>query len=414
MEKIILETAKGLKETLDKDVATASLHLIDFAYEYAITNHFQHLAIIYKLTYSNCITDEQREKVKNNMLTLTNEIVHDYRKNINSEIGRNLRVTKDKLKKYVSSQPVSKNIVFSCEHLGKTYKTSNFSLRDVSLKLCSGDITALVGENGNGKTTLFRLIAGEMQHDTGKLEFPILNKKNKKAINWREIKQQISYVPQELPKWHGSLKDMLHYEAAIHKIYGDKNKLSVKFIIERLGLGEHLNKKWFELSGGFKLRFSLAKALVWNPKLLLIDEPLANLDYKTQHIVLKDIRDLANGFKYPMSVLISSQHIHEIEVIANNILFLERGMVKFNGTINDLGNSRQKNTFELATPISYKELKNKLKNLSYTQLYHNGFTYVISTHRQQGQREVLQELLNAKVEIKYFRDISCSVKQLFK
>ena len=82
------------------------------------------------------------------------------------------------------------------------------------------------------------------------------------------------------------LVDNLHFAAAIHGIRGKENEDEVDFIIWRLGLDKYRNATWNEISGGFKMRFSLGRALVYNPRLLILDEPLANLDVNTQLLFL--------------------------------------------------------------------------------------------------------------------------------
>jgi ABC-type multidrug transport system ATPase subunit len=244
------------------------------------------------------------------------------------------------------------------------------------------------------------------------MAFPFLQPDQSKAINWVRVKEQIGYVPQELPHWYGALEDNLQYEAALHGIRGEDNLREVKFIVERLRLADHLGKRWSELSGGFKLRFSLAKALVWKPKLLLIDEPLANLDFKAQLVILQDLRDMADGLRYPMSVMISSQHLHEVEAVADNILFLKAGSVIFNGPITGLGTSRDHNTYELNCPVELAELGDCLAGLAKAVDF-NGLSFVVTTPIGVDQRAILTRLLERNVQVDYFRDISRSVKQLF-
>src|SRR5204863_8033249 len=126
-------------------------------------------------------------------------------------------------------------------------------------------------------------------------------------------------VPTDLPPWYGSLRSNLHYESAIHGIRGADNEREVDYIVERLGLTNELDRRWYELSGGYKLRFALARGLVWKPALLVLDEPLANLDFIAQQVVLKDLRHLTNSLRYPLSVFVSSQHVHEIEDVSDKL-----------------------------------------------------------------------------------------------
>ena len=245
------------------------------------------------------------------------------------------------------------------------------------------------------------------------MTFPLLHQNDDQNLDWTAIKELIAYVPQELSRWYGSLKENLQYEPALHGILGEDNQREISYIVERMDLADQLDKNWTELSGGYKLRFCLAKALVWKPKLLLLDEPLGNLDVNAQLVILKDLRDLVNSLRYPLSVLISSQHLHEIEAISDYVLFLKQGEVLYNGPVTDLGKSREYNTFELGCPLDEQALHECLEGFPYHKFYHNGLCYVITLPLEISYRDLLQRLLDQRAEVEYFRNISRSIKQLF-
>ena len=304
--------------------------------------------------------------------------------------------------------------IMECYGLSKTYRKSGFALNNIDLQLRLGEITGLVGENGNGKTTLFKVLTGNLQHDSGKIGFPLLQRaKHANGVNWIEVKSQIAYVEQELPSWYGTLKQNIQLELTQHGVKGAQNERDTAYILERLGLTEHAQKKWSELSGGYKLRFALAKALVWKPKLLVIDEPLANLDVRSQRIVLNDMKDLAKSAKNPISIIISSQHLHEIESIADNLVFLHQGQMKYSGEKENIGIDRQHNFFELSCKIDKQTLDSLLTGLPITEIEHNGMSYVITGTKELEAQKILQALLHQDIEIEYFRNISNSAKRLF-
>ena len=305
------------------------------------------------------------------------------------------------------------DLVFEGRGLGKKYKKNGFHLKGVDIDLRPGEITGVGAEDGNGKTTLFRIVAGDLLKSEGTLRFTHLSKKGKEKFNWAEAKKMLAYVPQELPQWYGSLKNNLHLEATLHDIKGKANEDAVEYIIHRLGLPEHAEKSWNELSGGYKLRFALAKALVWKPRLLVIDEPLANLDINAQSIVLNDLKYLAKSLRFPLSILISSQHLHEIESVADKIMFLKAGEVVYYGNIKDFGKERNENSFELECSYTLSEMEEILKGLDYNSLEHNGLRFIIHTPLEISQQELLQVLLDKQIEIGYFRNISQSTKKLF-
>lgn len=309
---------------------------------------------------------------------------------------------------------VEPEVAFVCKNLGYTYRRGGFSLTGIDLKLRLGEITGVVGENANGKTTLFRLMAGELKQTDGTLAYPALGAATEVAIEWGAVKQQIAYVPQVLPKWYGSLHENLSYEAAIHGIRGAANRAEVSFIIERLGLAEHLSRSWSALSGGFRLRFALARALVWRPKLLILDEPLANLDFRAQLTVLRDLQDLATSVRDPIAVAMSSQHLYEVEAVADNILFLNAGKARYNGATADIGRDRDENVFELGTPLSTASLQVALRHLvGGSTVHHDGMAHIITTDLPITRELLLEHLLREKVPVEYFRDVSGSIKRLF-
>ncbi|CAK8717011.1 ABC transporter ATP-binding protein [Candidatus Electrothrix laxa] len=409
----IEQAAIDIRAAITDNPAEGSTGLIKFANTYALKGKQQHSAVILKLNLTKAADAEQQKRVIQDMLTLVEEIIADATDDGAAGNEQPLNQLIVHAQEHTPEPP--RDVVFRCEDLGRTYKKSDFRLQGVDLQLRFGEVTGVVGENGNGKTTLFRLVAGELLHSQGGMAYPVLQEDStaKKGINWIKVKEQIAYVPQELPKVYGKLEEMLQYEAAIHGIRGKKNLREVDFIVQRLELTEHLEKRWKELSGGFKLRFALARALVWKPKLLIIDEPLANLDFKAQQVVLRDLRNLADGLRYPISVLISSQHLHEVEAVSDRIVFLDKGKVEFNGPKAQLGEERRCNTFELLVSCTEEELRGHLRLLAPQRIQHSGVSYVVTLPLAVDGGRLLRHLLECGVEVEYFRDISKSIKQLF-
>ncbi len=297
--------------------------------------------------------------------------------------------------------------VCRCTGLVKQYKNSDFKLGPIDLSLFAGELTGVVGENGNGKTTLLRVVAGEILHSSGSIEFPGL-----KGQNWYQYKNQIAYISQEIEPWHGFLKDNLHFSAANHGIYGQENANSVNYIIHRLGLSRYEDAYWSEISTGFRLRFELAKALVWRPKLLILDEPLANLDINTKLLVLQDLRLLCQSQKYPLSIILSSQQLHEIEKIVDNLIFIKNGEIIFNAPIDQLGSQRKTNTIEVSGNFSREQIYEYLAGIEVLSLTDSGNSFLINLPLEVQPKQVLEQLIK-HTEIDYFRDISKSSRKFF-
>ncbi len=300
--------------------------------------------------------------------------------------------------------------VFTCTGISKRYPRSNFELKDISLSLKAGEITGLVGENANGKSTLLKIIAGEMAPDKGSLSYGSIE--NEQPFNWGHIKNKIAYLPQELVKFAGSVKKMLQYSAALHGIYGAQNDYEVRYIINRLGLTKYENANWDDLSGGYKLRFALAKTLVWKPKLLVLDEPLANLDINTQIKVLNDLRNLCQSIKDPIAVILSSQNIEEVEAVSDNMVVLINGEMRYNNTVARIGEDRKENLYEFKTTQDRDELDKAMQGLDFLGLDYNGFSYFIKVPLSFKENDFLKYCTDHDIGITYFNNIGISTKKI--
>jgi ABC-2 type transport system ATP-binding protein len=308
-------------------------------------------------------------------------------------------------------------VVFEGKEFSKSYKSVRFRLGSIDLTLRTGEITGIVGENGNGKTTLLNIIAGDLSIDGGTVTYPSLEKSKENTPqsaqkDWYFIKQHIAFIPQHLDKWNGLLKDNLHLAAANHGLFGQENEEAVDFIIHRLGLTRYKNATWKDISSGYKLRFELARALVWRPQLLILDEPLANLDINSKLLFMQDLRLLANSLRYPISIIMSSQQLHEIENVVDNIIFLQEGKPIYNGKVSEFGKDRQTNVFELSGDFSRIDLHEWLKNFQAVKIEDTGQSFIVETPIEFTGNQLLA-LLSEKKKVDYFRDISQSTRKLF-
>ncbi|HOZ52102.1 MAG TPA: ABC transporter ATP-binding protein [Chitinophagaceae bacterium] len=300
-------------------------------------------------------------------------------------------------------------VVFECKNIGKDY--GSFKLKEINLKLRLGEITGIVGENGNGKTTLLKIIAGELLPSEGEFNYGILNS-NEAVTNWIKIKSNIAYLPQELMKHRGSVRRNIELAASLHGIKGEANEFEVDYILHRMGLYNFANHEWKHLSGGYKLRFALTQILVWKPKLIILDEPLANLDINAQMLVLNDLRDLANSIGHPISILLSSQNLEEVEAIANKMIILRKGEMQYYGNVDGIGKDRIENSFELRTNANLAEIKLKLSSMKYNRLDFNGFSYIIDVPLEIDAHTFISYCSAQEIPISYFNDISSSSKRI--
>lgn len=299
-------------------------------------------------------------------------------------------------------------VLISVNNLIRSYKNSSFALGPISFEIRSGQILGLVGENGNGKTTLLRSLCGELQPTGGEVKYLFPHKDS------YDLRSQLIYIPQRTNSWSGSLLSNLQFTAAMYGIHGEENQLTVELIIARMGLHKYRNYKWKNLSSGYKMRFELARALLRRPQLLLIDEPLANLDILAQQIVLDDFRNIARSPFHPLGIILSSQQLYEVEKTSDSVIFLKNGSPRNIAHDTDVTFAEiPKFIAEFESEWTQEQLRNILLPIGLEKLQINGGTYVASFPDSVTQEKFLRIFIEKEVPFVYFRNISNSTRRFF-
>lgn len=312
-----------------------------------------------------------------------------------------------KLEKATFEIKLDKKPLLIAENVSKVYGRRKFRLGDISISIHEGDVWGLVGENGNGKTTLLRILAKDLKFDQGSLQYQI----DENASSDYDLRTKLTYIPQRTPKWYGSLKTNLKFAATHYGIKGEENELIVLMMIIRFGLWKYRNHNWDELSSGYKMRFELARTFLRSPKLLLLDEPLANLDVLAQQLILEDLKNLSQSLSNPVGIILSSQQLFEVEKISDKILFLKNGAPTHLSNANE--EEEQLTVLELDILDSREDLNAALNSLAGHEIKFNGGTYLVSIPVKNGINQILQALVNHNIQIRYVRDISQSTRRLF-
>jgi ABC-2 type transport system ATP-binding protein len=294
-------------------------------------------------------------------------------------------------------------------NLSKKYRKGNFNLRPLNVDLHNSEIIGLVGENGNGKTTLLRLLSGELEPDTGAVQYSFTGANRSRY----HVKSELSFIPQRPLTWYGSLRDNLQFAAVFSGLKGRENHLWTEMIMARMGLRPFRNYTWSRISSGYKMRFELARALVKKPEVLLLDEPLANLDMLAQQIILEDLRFLAHSELMPLSIILSSQQLYEVEKVSDSVVFLQKGQA----TIQKKGIVNNDEAFQLVIELESTETRERIRALLEThglqKISFNGGVYILYFGSNTTLGAVLQKIGEAAMPVKYLRDISASSRRYF-
>lgn len=294
--------------------------------------------------------------------------------------------------------------LISAENISKKYNNGSFSLKPINLSVNTGHVLGVVGENGNGKTTLLRCLAGQLGLNNGVIKYHLLQNPDAYAI-----KNHIAFIPQRIPKWYGMLKDNLHFSAAIAGISGDKNNLMVNFMLERLNLSSYAHLTWDQISSGYRTRFEIARILLQKPRLLILDEPLANLDINAQQTILTDLIFMAKGAHNPMGIILSSQQLHEVEKVADSVIFIKQGNCIYKSS-DDEGKVTS-NAVEFETKADRESIISLFAEGNIELQFNGGFYTIISAGLTSQQ--IIAKMIDAKIAITYFRDITYSTKRFF-
>ena len=216
------------------------------------------------------------------------------------------------------------------KNLYKNYKHFE-AVKNLNFEIKKGSITGLLGPNGCGKTTTIGMILGLIRPTKGQV---LINNKDieieKNRISVLEKMNFISpYV--ELPK-KLSVKENLIVYGKMYEVKNLQNRINT--LSNDLNLEDFLNKKTGELSSGQKNRVSLAKSLINNPEILLLDEPTASLDPDTGDYVRSYIENYAK--KNNTTILLASHNMSEVERLCENIMMMKQGKIIDEGTCEEL------------------------------------------------------------------------------
>ena len=216
------------------------------------------------------------------------------------------------------------------KNLYKNYKGFE-AVKNLNFEIKKGSITGLLGPNGCGKTTTIGMILGLIRPTKG--EVLINNKDIEIEKNRISVLEKMNFISPyvELPK-KLSVKENLIVYGKMYEVKNLQNRIST--LSNDMNLENFLNKKTGELSSGQKNRVSLAKSLINNPEILLLDEPTASLDPDTGDYVRSYIENYAK--KNNTTILLASHNMSEVERLCENIMMMKQGKIIDEGTCEEL------------------------------------------------------------------------------
>lgn len=211
------------------------------------------------------------------------------------------------------------------ESLKKTYKTVDgpkVALDGISLEIFKGEILGLLGVNGAGKTTLSSIIATLHPPTEGDIKLQGVSIYE----NLYAYRFQLGFCPQK-PNLNGmlTLEDNLRFAGRYYGMTESAINQRLGLLVQQFELERYLQQKASVLSGGYKQRFMIARALIHSPKLVILDEPTVGLDPHIRRQLWQKIKELKND---GVTVLLTTHYLDEAEQLSDRVCILDAGLIK--------------------------------------------------------------------------------------
>ncbi len=242
-------------------------------------------------------------------------------------------------------------IALSAENLTKIYSKNNTSdksvlaLNKLNLEVKQGEVFGLLGPNGAGKTTFINILGGTVVKTSGKVELWGFDL----DVNPRQVRGSIGIVPQEINlDAFFSPKKLLELQAGLYGV--KKNERITDLILKMVALDKQANSYARSLSGGMKRRLLIAKAMVHQPPVLVLDEPTAGVDVTLRENLWENVRELN---KLGVTIILTTHYLYEAQEMCDRIAIIDKGNLVALDT-----------TQKLLERIKSKKIKFKVKNLS--------------------------------------------------
>lgn len=194
----------------------------------------------------------------------------------------------------------------------------------------NNSFTIIIGESGSGKTTLLKLIAGIYKPNDGLIYFD-----NDDVTNLDAASRHLSYISQEFALYpHLTVFDNIAYPLKIAKVPADEIRIRVNEMLTLLDINLYQSRKPKQLSIGQRQRVAIARALIKKPNLILLDEPLSNLDDKLKAETIKLLKEIKE--KFAITFVYVTHKLDEVKNIGTNLLILHNGSIVQSGTVDEV------------------------------------------------------------------------------
>ncbi|KAE9537146.1 ABC transporter [Ursidibacter arcticus] len=288
------------------------------------------------------------------------------------------------------------------KNLVKQYATGVQAVKGIDLTVEQGDFYALLGHNGAGKSTTIGIISSLVNKTSGTVKVFGYDLDTQKI----QLKQQIGLVPQEFNfNQFEKVIDVLLNQAGFYGVPKAEALKRAEYWLGKLDLWEKRESLTRELSGGMKRRVMIARALMHNPKLLILDEPTAGVDIELRRSLWDFLRELN---QQGTTIILTTHYLEEAETLCRNIGIIQQGQLIENTSMKTLLAKLETETFLLDVAE-----KRPLVIEGYPVKWIDESTLEVEVKREQGLNNLFQQFSQQQIEILSLRNKSNRLEELF-
>ena len=288
-------------------------------------------------------------------------------------------------------------------NLRKVYDNKFEALKSIDLDIPKGSFYGLLGPNGAGKTTTIGAISGLVNYNQGLISIMGHNNKDE----YRIARKLIGLSPQELNfDVFFPIKKVLEFQAGYYGLSHKKSLERTEIMLEQFGLVEKRNNACRELSGGMKRRLQIAKALIHDPEILILDEPTAGVDIELRYMLWDFLKKINKEGK---TILLTTHYIEEAEQLCDRIAIIDNGNIITNDKTKNL-TSKNGNT-QIVIDCDNIDKNNIIKNYNYK--INNNQIIVDTETPNKTLPNVVEQLNNSNIIINNIEIKKSTLEQVF-
>ena len=291
-------------------------------------------------------------------------------------------------------------------NLDKTYPNGQSALREVSLVVEHGDFFALLGPNGAGKSTTIGIITSLIKKTAGEVHIYGLNI----DTHFNKAKKYIGLVPQEFSfNQFEPVIEILVNQAGYYGVPPREARSRAGAYLKNLGLWEKRYQEARNLSGGMKRRLMIARAMLHQPQLLILDEPTAGVDIEIRRMIWHFLSELN---EQGTTIILTTHYLEEAEKLCRNIAIIDQGKIIANTTMRNLLNSSDSESFTLylTEPITADNMPT-IDSVTLKQI--DPYTLEVITGSNTDLARVFTELSRHNIRLLSLRNTSNRLEELF-